>query len=66
MTMPFPPPARQGRIAVKGFMPLYHGDGVNHCPGCSGTHWHIGRISAECATCRTAIPLAGGEAAYHG
>jgi len=41
-----------------GYMPLYHGDTVNHCPGCGRTHWHVGRQSAECAFCDTAIPLA--------
>jgi hypothetical protein len=46
------------RIAGRGFMPLYHTGDVNHCPGCGGRHWHVGRMSAECATCETAIPLA--------
>lgn len=46
------------RIAGRGFMPLYHAGDVNHCPGCGGKHWHVGRMSAECATCATAIPLA--------
>ncbi len=47
------------RIAHSGgYMPLYYGDTVNHCPGCGGTHWHVGRQSAECAFCDTAIPLA--------
>lgn len=48
--------ARQ--IARRGFMPLYHTGDVNHCPGCGGKSWHVGRMSAECATCETAIPLA--------
>ena len=26
-------------------------------PGCGRTHWHIGRIMAECAFCSTALPL---------
>jgi hypothetical protein len=42
----------------RGFRPLYHADTVNHCPGCGHTAWHIGRSSAECAHCETAIPLA--------
>ncbi|MBL0924463.1 MAG: hypothetical protein IBJ12_08355 [Sphingomonadaceae bacterium] len=45
-------------MAARGFMPLYHGDTVNHCPGCGRTHWHIGRATAECAFCETALPLA--------
>ncbi len=40
------------------FMPLYHSDTVNYCPGCGRTHWHIGRQIAECAFCETALPLA--------
>lgn len=44
--------------AQRGFRPLYHADTVNHCPGCGQTAWHIGRISAQCAHCETAIPLA--------
>lgn len=44
--------------AQRGYMPLYHGDTINHCPGCGRTHWHIGRLSAECAFCETALPLA--------
>lgn len=46
------------QIARRGFMPLYHTGDVNHCPGCGGKSWHVGRMSAECATCETAIPLA--------
>ncbi len=42
------------RVAV----PLYYADSVNHCSSCGHTHWHIGRISAECAFCHDAIPLA--------
>jgi hypothetical protein len=41
-----------------GYMPLYYSDTVNHCPGCGRTHWHVGRQSAECAFCDTALPLA--------
>jgi hypothetical protein len=31
---------------------------VNHCPGCNRSQWIIGRVSAECAFCSTALPLA--------
>lgn len=44
--------------AQRGFRPLYYTDTVNHCPGCGHSAWHIGRVSAECAHCETAIPLA--------
>jgi hypothetical protein len=31
---------------------------INHCPGCGRTHWYVGRLSAECGFCSTALPLA--------
>ncbi len=37
---------------------IYHSDTLNYCPGCSGTHWLIGRTMAQCARCETALPLA--------
>jgi hypothetical protein len=42
----------------RGYQPLYHLDIVNRCPGCGKSHWHVGRFSAECAHCETALPLA--------
>ncbi|ASK88507.1 hypothetical protein SPHFLASMR4Y_01760 [Sphingorhabdus sp. SMR4y] len=42
----------------RGYQPQYHSDTVNRCPGCGRSHWHVGRISAECAHCETALPLA--------
>lgn len=44
------------------YVQLYHKGESNHCPGCGGTHWLVGRSSAECARCDTALPLA--EVAY--
>jgi hypothetical protein len=49
---------------VRGYHAVYHDGEVNHCPGCGRTHWLIGRMSAECAFCGTALPLK--EAATHG
>lgn len=41
-----------------GYSPaLYHGDCVNHCPGCGKTHWEIRRVTAECCFCGTAMML---------
>ena len=54
---PFNPNAR-------GYHAVYHDGEINHCPGCGRTHWLIGRLSAECAFCSTALPLR--EAANHG
>ena len=47
---PFNPSAR-------GYHAVYREGEINHCPGCGRTHWHIGRVSAECAFCSTALPL---------
>ena len=48
-SMPFQP---------SGFRPIYRFEIVNHCPGCGQTQWHIGRSSAQCAFCATAMPFA--------
>ena len=42
----------------RGYQILYHQDIINKCPGCGKSHWHVGRMSAECAYCQTALPLA--------
>ena len=42
---------------ARGYHAVYHDGEVNHCPGCGRTHWLIGRLSAECAFCSTALPL---------
>ena len=43
--------------AGRGYHAVYREHQVNHCPGCGRTHWLIGRVSAECAFCSTALPL---------
>ena len=43
---------------ARGYHAVYHDGEVNHCPGCGRTQWLIGRMSAECAFCATALPLA--------
>jgi hypothetical protein len=50
--------------SARGYHAVYHDGETNHCPGCGRTHWLIGRMSAECAFCSTALPLK--EAANHG
>jgi hypothetical protein len=50
--------------SARGYHAVYHDGEVNHCPGCGRTHWLIGRMSAECAFCSTALPLK--EAATQG
>jgi hypothetical protein len=45
------------RLAQRGFHAVYRKDEVNHCPGCGRTHWYVGRLSAECGFCGTALAL---------
>lgn len=42
---------------MRGFIVLYRPGETNLCPGCSGRHWLVGRMSAECPRCGTALPL---------
>lgn len=44
--------------AGRGYHAAYRDGEINHCPGCGRTHWLIGRTTAECAFCATALPLA--------
>lgn len=48
--------------ARRGYHAVYRLQETNHCPGCGRTHWYVGRISAECCFCGTALPLAAPEA----
>ncbi|AJP73150.1 hypothetical protein [Sphingomonas hengshuiensis] len=40
----------------RGYRPLYRTGTL--CPGCGKGHWIVGRQSAECVRCATALPLA--------
>ncbi len=51
--------------AARGYHAVYREHQVNHCPGCGRTHWLVGRMSAECAICATALPLAGARLRSH-
>lgn len=57
---------RQGEQAfahdptLRGYHAVYREGEVNHCPGCGRSHWIIGRFSAECGFCATALALADG------
>ena len=44
----------------RGYHVVYREGEVNHCPGCGRSHWYVGRLSAECGFCGTAMPLADG------
>jgi len=45
-------------LARRGHHIVYRTNADNHCPGCGRSQWYIGRISAECGFCGTAVPLA--------
>ncbi len=48
-----------GAIVQRSFgwrPPLYRPGTV--CPGCGNQQWEVGRNVAECAVCKTAVPLA--------
>jgi hypothetical protein len=52
--------------ARRGYHAVYRQHEINRCPGCGRTHWLVGRISAECGFCATALPFAGsGGVAAH-
>jgi hypothetical protein len=52
-TTPFTTANSGYRIA---FRPGEH----NVCPACGQSHWTIGRMTAECAFCATALPINNG------
>src|SRR3954453_6717371 len=51
-------PSFAATLANRGHRIVYRANSDNHCPGCGRSHWYIGRISAECGFCGTAVPLA--------
>jgi hypothetical protein len=51
-------PSFAASLAQRGHHIVYRTNAENHCPGCGRSQWYIGRISAECGFCGTAVPLA--------
>lgn len=45
-------------LARRGHHIVYRANEANHCPGCGRSHWYVGRVTAECGFCGTAVPLA--------
>jgi hypothetical protein len=41
---------------LRGYVVTYGGP-ETACPGCGRTQWLVGRATAECACCSTALPL---------
>lgn len=56
-------PSFAASLARRGHHIVYRANESNHCPGCGRSQWYIGRVSAECGFCGTAVPLA--EASRH-
>lgn len=58
-------PARQDLTTLharRGYHVAYRPGDPQPCPGCRRSHWHVGRLLAECAFCGTALPLEGAAA----
>ena len=45
------------RLPARGYHVQFRRGQPNPCPGCGRSHWWIGRVTAECAFCGTAIAL---------
>lgn len=45
-------------ISARGHHVVYRANETNRCPGCGRAHWYIGRQTAECGFCGTAVALA--------
>lgn len=41
----------------RGYHVMFHSGQKNICPGCGYSHWYVGRMTAECAFCTTALPI---------
>ena len=56
-------------LANRGYQVLFRPNESNRCPGCGHAQWYVGRVTAECFFCGTALPLAdakwGGDGLSH-
>lgn len=48
-------------VSARGYQVLFRTDETNRCPGCGHAQWIVGRITAECCFCGTALALAEAE-----
>jgi len=60
--IPFPCPTGQpDAVAVYGraakITPVFTQGRDNACPSCNARSWHVGRQTAECAACGTALAI---------
>ncbi|MFD1612914.1 hypothetical protein ACFSCW_14005 [Sphingomonas tabacisoli] len=45
-------------LVHRGYQVMYHPGETNRCPGCGHSNWLIGRVTAQCGFCGTALALA--------
>jgi len=45
-------------LVQRGYQVVYHPGETNRCPGCGHSNWLIGRVTAQCGFCGTALALA--------
>ena len=45
-------------LTARGYQVHFRANESNHCPGCGKAQWYVGRLTAECVFCGTALPLA--------
>lgn len=43
---------------ARGYNVVYRANENNRCPGCGHAQWYVGRTTAECGVCGTALALA--------
>ena len=48
-------------LSARGHHVVYRANESNRCPGCGRAQWYIGRMTAECGFCGTAVALAEAE-----
>ncbi|MCB2014181.1 MAG: hypothetical protein R3E11_03230 [Sphingobium sp.] len=58
-TQTISPPLSPAPVMERGFRLAYNEANAAPmpCPGCGHSNWRIGRVTAECAFCDTALPL---------
>ncbi len=54
---PAPKKTFQLDLSARGYQVLFWRGEVNRCPGCGQSQWYVGRVSAECGICGTALPM---------
>ncbi len=45
-------------LVKRGYQVAYHPGESNRCPGCGHSNWLVGRVTAQCGFCGTALALA--------